>query len=422
MLERYMQKLGETYRILPFFVALVIMWTVVSPMAVYSQQEVPDKVFFIFEDNCAFAGCHAGPNAPQGLDLSEGFIISSLVNVPSKEKSDIMRVKPGDPVNSYLIMKLKGSPNIEGEQMPRGADPLSAEQIATIESWIKSMEPTQKRAEAPEREYVQAFPGLSLATLPTTQTLDKGLFSYRIAHRWRGRTREGFDKLFGLDFGARMYTQMTFAVNNDIAVSAGRSAVDATFEFAGKWRFLREKADGSIPLSAAIFAGFDWATVKEIRDPDDPGGDFLSRTDSERFAWFAQVALTKQVHERLSVLLTPGVLLNGNVRLADEDALITFGVAGKLLLFAGFSVFLEAVPIISGEEGAATVELPPGGEIYDSFTIGLERRIGGHVFHVYITNSLGLTTPQYMSGGNLDFVDGDFRLGFNIYRQLRLPF
>lgn len=398
---------------------LGFMFLLALPFALDAQQTVPDEVLNIFDNRCAFSGCHAGSGAPQGLDLTEQFVVPLLVNQPSAGKSGLLRVKGGDPANSYLMMKVKGSPGIEGDPMPKSGERLTATEIATLEAWIVSL-PSGMKQTAPEREYAEAFPGLSLATLPTTETMEKGTFSYRIAHRWRGAVNEGLDQLFGLDFGARMFTQLSFPLTNDLMVYLGRSGEAATYEFAGKWRMLREKTDGSMPISAALVAGLDWETRRDIL------GVSTSRTNSERFHWFAQVPVSKQLGSRISLMAAPGILLNGNATLSDEDPIITVGFAGKLMLLKDFSVFVEGVPIVSGADGVATVEgtRDENGEpvFNDSFTIGLERRVGGHVFHVYVTNSIGLSTNQYMSGGNFDFLDGDFRLGFNIYRVLRWPF
>jgi len=183
-----------------------------NPYLTYSQTEIPDEVLDIFDNRCAFVGCHAGTNSPKGLDLSEDFALSSLVNQPSVDAPGYMRVKPQDPVRSYLIMKLKGSAGIAGDKMPKGSDALSQSEIGTVESWINSL-PAGLKAEAPEREYAEAFPGLSLATLTTTQTLEKGTFSYRIAHRWRGEVGDGFGQFFGLDGGAHMLTQLAFSLS-----------------------------------------------------------------------------------------------------------------------------------------------------------------------------------------------------------------
>ncbi len=394
------------------------------PYITYSQSEIPDEVLDIFDNRCAFVGCHAGTTSPKGLDLGEDFALSSLVNQPSADAAGYLRVKPQDPLRSYLIMKLKGTAGIAGDRMPKGSDALSQTEIGAIESWINSL-PAELKAEAPAREYAEAFPGLTLATLTTPQTLEKGTFSYRIAHRWRGEVGDGFGQFFGLDGGAHMLTQLAFSLSNNLVVDVARSGNNATFEFGAKWRFMREKNDGSVPLSAAVNAGVDWETIKEILDPDSPG-QFLKRSSGARFHWFGQVALSKQLSSKISVLLVPGILLNGNVNATDEDAIFTVGFAGKFMLAKDFSVFVEGVPILSGATGAAPVggvRAEGGKSVFnDAFTIGLERKVGGHVFHVYITNSLGLAAGQYMSGGDLDFTNGDFRLGFNIYRILRLPF
>lgn len=90
----------------------------------------------IFDTNCAVSGCHQGPNAPLGLDLSEGNARDNLVNVPSTEVPDLLRVDPGAPDRSYLVRKIEGAPGIVGQRMPRGRPPLSEEQIQLIRTWI----------------------------------------------------------------------------------------------------------------------------------------------------------------------------------------------------------------------------------------------------------------------------------------------
>jgi methionine-rich copper-binding protein CopC len=79
--------------------------------------------------------CHAGSNAPQGLHLDAANSYSQLVGVPSAEVSTLLRVKPGDPDNSYIVQKLEGHAAIGG-QMPLGGPPLPAATIAVIRQWI----------------------------------------------------------------------------------------------------------------------------------------------------------------------------------------------------------------------------------------------------------------------------------------------
>ncbi len=104
---------------------------VVSP--VQTGVDFDGQIQIIFILRCT--GCHSGPAAPHGLDLSNGQAHGNLVNVPSAEVPSLMRVKPGDPNNSYLVQKVEGTAAVGG-RMPLGFDPLSSEQIALIREWI----------------------------------------------------------------------------------------------------------------------------------------------------------------------------------------------------------------------------------------------------------------------------------------------
>ena len=79
--------------------------------------------------------CHAGSNAPQGLHLDTANSYSQLLGVASVEVPSLLRVKAGDPDNSYIIQKLEGHAAV-GAQMPFGGPPLAASTIAFIRQWI----------------------------------------------------------------------------------------------------------------------------------------------------------------------------------------------------------------------------------------------------------------------------------------------
>lgn len=70
----------------------------------------------VFSRSCALSGsCHTsvamgGPATPQmGLDLYEGQSFSHLVNICARERAQLL-VHPGDPDDSYLLIKLGGVP------------------------------------------------------------------------------------------------------------------------------------------------------------------------------------------------------------------------------------------------------------------------------------------------------------------------
>ena len=45
-------------------------------------------------------------------------------------------IKPGDPDNSYLYLKITNGEDISGRQMPHTAPPLNPEFIAALRNWI----------------------------------------------------------------------------------------------------------------------------------------------------------------------------------------------------------------------------------------------------------------------------------------------
>jgi hypothetical protein len=75
------------------------------------------------------------PSAPRGLRLDSANSYANLVNVASSEVPSLLRVKPGDDANSYLVQKIEGTAAVGG-RMPLNSTPLSAANINLIRRWI----------------------------------------------------------------------------------------------------------------------------------------------------------------------------------------------------------------------------------------------------------------------------------------------
>jgi methionine-rich copper-binding protein CopC len=103
----------------------------------------------IFTPICSV--CHAGGSAPEGLRLDAANSYNLLVGVPSTEVPSLLRVKPGDPDNSYIIQKLEGHAAV-GAQMPFGCPAtqpcLTTSTIAFIRQWITNGAPAAAAATA----------------------------------------------------------------------------------------------------------------------------------------------------------------------------------------------------------------------------------------------------------------------------------
>jgi len=73
---------------------------------------------------------------PRGLALDAAHSYALLVGVPSNEDAGLLRVKPGVPDSSYLVLKLQGSPESSACKMPFGGPPLPQATLDVIRQWI----------------------------------------------------------------------------------------------------------------------------------------------------------------------------------------------------------------------------------------------------------------------------------------------
>jgi hypothetical protein len=90
----------------------------------------------IFTPTCAQLGCHDRIGHQESQVLAPGSAYAQVVNVPSAQMPQLMRVHPGDPANSYLYRKLTGA-GITGDRMPQGGPYLSDAQLKLVRDWIR---------------------------------------------------------------------------------------------------------------------------------------------------------------------------------------------------------------------------------------------------------------------------------------------
>jgi hypothetical protein len=95
----------------------------------------------ILRSRCAI--CHLTGEEAGDMSLVPDAAYETLVSVKSPT-TGLVRVEPGKPDASYLIMKLEGthlSKGGSGARMPFGAEPLTAMNIQLIRDWIAAGAP-----------------------------------------------------------------------------------------------------------------------------------------------------------------------------------------------------------------------------------------------------------------------------------------
>ncbi|MBT8399375.1 MAG: hypothetical protein KJO98_02765, partial [Rhodothermia bacterium] len=393
------------------FAALLILAIALLPSAAYGQDagapaaaDLESRVSELFEQTCARAGCHAGPVAQMDLFLTSSQFYASTVDVPSTERPDLKRVDPGNPEESYLMMKVNGSPDIVGLPMPMTGEKLSEDEIQLIEDWIRSLQGAEAR---PVQETPEIFPfdGWKAINLPTTRMVDQGSWLFLISHRFNPTIGDGYEAFYGLDGSGIIFLSMGYAFSDEFLVSLARSNSADNVELWSRYRLGRQGRDGW-PVSLALQGAVNWVTEEPtVQD----------RYSGDAFKFSLQAAASRELTDGLGVAIVPGIITNPVESVDGENALVTLGLAGQWNFHRNLSLVAEWVPIVTGYSRSTTF----GNDIrFDSWGSAFQITTGGHVFQIVLSNSVGLTADQYMRGGDLDIQDVDVRLGFNIFRVI----
>lgn len=390
-----------------FLIFAAAAWT--SPSSSQDLTNLESQVVDIFAQSCARVGCHAGSDPQLGMSLEPELFFDHTVGAASRERTELDIIHPGEPDSSYLIKKVRGDEDIIGARMPMTGNSLSDAEIATIADWVRALGDADlsERAPGAGAKTTSAFEGWKVVNLPSTRMVDARTWLFLISHRFNPELSAGYDALWGLDGSGIILLSMGYAPTNDLLFTLGRSNAADDVELQGKARFLRQTLDGRMPLSLAAQATVNWIT--ERRGDED-------RFRGEAFKFSGQLVASRELAQGLGVLVAPGVLVNQDEASDDDDVLLTVGLGGRWRFHRNLSVVAEWVPIVAGYARTSTF-----GNVnrFDSWGGGLEIGVGGHVFQIVVTNSVGIATDQYMRGGDLDIASGDLRLGFNIFRLLR---
>lgn len=90
----------------------------------------------IFDVSC-LTRCHGAASPAAGMSLERGESRAAMVNIRSRTDSNWLRVAPGNPSASMLLVQLGGEPGPELEGfMPWGQPLLCDEKIDSIRRWI----------------------------------------------------------------------------------------------------------------------------------------------------------------------------------------------------------------------------------------------------------------------------------------------
>lgn len=234
-------------------------------------------------------------------------------------------------------------------------------------------------------------PDFTLITLPTTLRLPRYKSAFRVTHRFSRPLGQGdfgdlVNDFFGFDSSALIGLEFRFSLMRGAQVGIYRTS-DKTIEFFAQYDIVRQSDE--MPVGLAAFGTVEG--VDNFREQYSPGiGVIVSRSISDRLALYAEplfVGNTSPLPEELTL----------------DNSTFMVGLGARLRVARSTYVVGEWTPRAAGFD--------PG---VDHKTFALEKRVGGHIFQVNLSNSFGSTLGQVARGG---FSDDDWHIGFNISRK-----
>jgi hypothetical protein len=242
----------------------------------------------------------------------------------------------------------------------------------------------------PDLQVVVGEPDFTLGVLPTTLRMPKGKLAFRITHRFTYKINDGsfgefLENGFGFDSSATTGFELRFGL-----VPGGQLVVHRTgsrnVQFLGQQQIVAQGDSG--PLSLDVVAAVEG-----------------QNNFRERYSVAAGGVVSRRLGDRGALYVHPIAVWNATPELpgSDQNTFI-LGMGTRLRMGASRSyVVAEFAPRLGGYDGGTSL-----------VTVGLERRVGGHVFQINVSNGFGTTLTQVGHGGP---VDTHWHLGFNMTRK-----
>ncbi len=247
---------------------------------------------------------------------------------------------------------------------------------------------------APERDPDQNLdalqPDFTISTLPTTLRLPRYKFDFRVTHRFGRPLNQGdFGDLladfFSLDSSAQIGLELRFGFMRGTQGGIYRTN-DRTIEFFVEHDLMQQS--DSRPLGLSAYAAIDG--TNNFRDSYSP----------------ALGAIVSRKVDRFGALYIEPIWVNNSNQLpsevVDHNSSFLLGLGTRVRIRRTVYVVVEAAPRVAGYDPDTT-----------HWTVGVEKLVGGHMFQINFSNSVGTTISQIARGGS----SNDTFLGFNITRK-----
>ncbi|WP_316791745.1 DUF5777 family beta-barrel protein [Pedobacter frigoris] len=245
----------------------------------------------------------------------------------------------------------------------------------------------------------------------STETQKKHDLDMRIRHHFGdiGGRFGNAHTLYGLDVASDLFIGFDYGITDELTVAVGRSKQDELFNFSAKYKLLKQKNEGSVPVNLTLLAQMGWIAREPFTETE-------FSNYANRFSYFIQALISRKISSKLSLEIMPGLLMRKNqTELRDPDNIFSLGFAGRMKLTKRLS-FIADYTLVKGLSRPKDLNQA----YYNPLGVGLEIETGGHIFSLNFMNSEYIVENNFISNTKKSWKDGGVRFGFTISRNFTL--
>lgn len=241
----------------------------------------------------------------------------------------------------------------------------------------------------------------SIAGLSTVTSIGKGNMNSMVMHNF-GLVSGGITEFYGLDGGAAVRLGIDYGLSDRLDIGIGRTGLEDVVDLRLKYVILEQLKSDKVPVQIALKADFGISTQPERR---------FNYTFVKRLNYLASLMVARKFNDKLSLQLSPMVAHFNNVVIEVEgenvyNTLFGVGVVGRYKLNSRNAFAFEYLPTVGNRNTGTN----------NHAAVSFEIDTGGHVFQLFFMSGRWFSEQHLLAKTTTDFLELDFRFGFNINR------
>jgi len=256
-------------------------------------------------------------------------------------------------------------------------------------------------------EYASAtFKSTRIVNGHSIERMPGGQLDFRISHRF-GQLNTGAYNLWGLD-QANIHLSLEYGITDWVMLGFGRGTYEKTYDGFLKFTLLRQSSGARMmPVTVSYLATASLNTLKWTGEGDLPFWD--------RMSYVHQLLIARKLNDRFSFQISP-VFVHRNLVATELDPndIWAIGAGTRFKLTPRFSLNIEYYYVIPPRTDFRSEKT------FSPLSVGVDIETGGHVFQIFLTNSLAMIEKGFIGETTGNWSDGGIHFGFNISRVFAL--